>query len=271
MSPPKRLRLRRADRCQICRRDLGVGEEALWDRSARVVICLQCDSAAGAVDRGQPGSSAMREYERRHDAREQHARDKLGGLDVLLAKVIDEPESTTAWRQGAYGEIRTGQRLAKHLDGTGVRVLHDRCVPRHGQANIDHIAIGPGGVTVIDSKTHHGKLRVDWRGGLFAPRRDVLLIDGRDRTGLIDGLERQIGYVRSALGPIDPDEQIDVRGALCFPNVDGLPMFRHLAIRDILIDGPKPIAALARRQGTLSAGDIERIVNQLGRSLPAAS
>jgi hypothetical protein len=33
-----------------------------------------------------------------------------------------------------------------------VRLLHDRRVPRHGHANIDHIAVGPGGVTVIDTK-----------------------------------------------------------------------------------------------------------------------
>ena len=33
------------------------------------------------------------------------------------------------------------------LRRTDVVVIHDRRIPRHGRANIDHIAIGPGGVT----------------------------------------------------------------------------------------------------------------------------
>jgi Nuclease-related domain len=89
----------------------------------------------------------------------------------------------------------TPSRLDKHLAGTGVLLLHDRRIPRRGGANIDHLAFGPGGVTVIDSKPHRGKIQVDRVGGLFAPRRSVLLISGRDRTSLIDGVERQIAAV----------------------------------------------------------------------------
>ena len=70
--------------------------------------------------------------------------------------------------------MRTTQRLARRLEGSDVRLLLDRRVPRHGQANIDHIAIGPAGVLVIDTKTNRWKVKTDWRGGLFAPRRTVL-------------------------------------------------------------------------------------------------
>jgi hypothetical protein len=45
---------------------------------------------------------------------------------------------------------------------------------------------------------------------------------------------------------------LDVRGALCFPDPVGLPL-RQLSVRGIVIDGPKPIAKLARRAGPLSA------------------
>jgi hypothetical protein len=242
-----------------------VGDEAIWGRASRTLTCIGCDLADVPVVEGQPGASALREYERRHLAREHHAREKLGGLGVLLAKVIDEPRSTKVWKQGGRGEVRTGERLAKHLDGHGVRLLHDRRIPGHG--NIDHLAVGPGGVTVIDSKTHQGAIRVDRIGGLFSPRRSVLLIGGRDRTGLIVSVERQIRYVRSALERINV-EGIDVRGALCFPNVDGLPLFSQLSVREIVIDGPKPVAKLARRPGPLDAGAIERVWVHLGRSFP---
>jgi hypothetical protein len=62
-------------------------------------------------------------------------------------------------------------------------LLHDRRILGHGNAKIDHLAVGPGGVTVIDSKTNNGAVRVDRIGGLFSSRRAVLLIGGRDRTG----------------------------------------------------------------------------------------
>lgn len=253
----------------VCQRALAVGEEAIWHRDLRQVSCVGCPVDTGAVAEGTAGASALREYERRHRHREDHAREKLGGLGVVLPCVIDEPTSTKVWRQGGDGEVRSGARLAKHLDGTPVRLLHDRRIPGHGQANIDHLAIGPSGVTVIDTKTHHGDIRVDRIGRLFAPRRDVLLIKGRDQTKLIDGVERQIGYVRAALRDLG-EVELDLRGALCFPNVDGLPLFRHLSIRDVIIDGPKPVSKLAARSGALSCDDIERVWRALSHRFPAA-
>jgi Nuclease-related domain len=53
------------------------------------------------------------------------------------------------------------RELEKHLTGTIVRLLHDRRVPGHGNPNIDHLAIGPGGVTAIEAKTRLGKLQVE--------------------------------------------------------------------------------------------------------------
>jgi hypothetical protein len=252
----------------VCDCALTAGQEAVWHRDIRRVSCLAC-SPAEAPELGEAGASALREYERRRARREQHARETLGGLGVFLARVIDEPSSTKVWRQGGEGEVRTAARLEKHLAGTGVRLLHDRQIPGRGNANIDHLTIGPGGVTVIDSKTHRGKVQVDRIGGLFAPRRTVLLIHGRDRTSLVDGIERQIGLVRSALKH-SGYESVDIRGALCFPNVDGLPLLRQLTVRDIVIDGPKPIAKLAARTGPLHPDVVNRLCEDLARRFPPA-
>jgi hypothetical protein len=119
---------------------------------------------------------------------------------------------------------------------------------------------------VIDTKTNTGKVNIDWLGGLLTPRRTVLLINGRDQTRLIDSVERQVVHVRDALA----DSAVDVRGALCFPSVDGLPLLSQLSVRNIVIDGPKPIAKLARRPGPLTAERIERLWQQLGRAFPSA-
>ncbi len=242
----------------------------MWHRDIRRVTCVGCHLDGVAVVEGQAGASALREYERRHQGRENHAREKLGGLGVLLARVIDEPTSTKVWQQGGNGEVRSGARSAKHLEGTSVRLLHDRRIPGHGKANIDHLTVGAGGVTVIDTKTHRGEIRVDHLGGLFARRRAVLLIKGRDQTRLIDGVERQVAYVRAALRAFGGPE-VELRGALCFPNVDGLPVFRQLSVRDIVIDGPKPLSKLAARPpGSLRPEDIERVWRALAHRFPAA-
>ena len=143
----------------------------------------------------------------------QAARAHLGPLGQALARLTEEPQSTRAWKQGADAEIRVARQLAKHLNGRDVVLLHDRRIPSRGRANIDHIAIGPGGITVIDTNSARGRLRIEKRGGFFSPRHEVLLINGRDRTHLVDGLERQIAAVRTVIAELAAGE-LDVRGAL---------------------------------------------------------
>ena len=60
----------------------------------------------------------------------------------------------------------------------GVSVLHDLRVPG-SRANIDHLCVGPGGVTVVDSKNYAGKVRKR-SGGLW--------VNGRNRTRLIEAV-----------------------------------------------------------------------------------
>jgi hypothetical protein len=253
----------------MCGRELAVGEDALWEPSSRTVTCLGCGGHENAVVVGEAGASALREYQRRRRRREQHARQKLGRLGALFTRVTAEPQSTSVWRQGGDGEVQVAARLAELLADHHVGLLHDRRVPRHGRTNIDHLAIGPGGVTVIDTKTHKGKIRVERVGGLLSPRRSVLRIGGREQTGLIDGVERQIELVRAALVRCG-EHHVEVCGALCFPEVGGLPVFGHLSARGIAIDGSKAVAKLARRPGQLSSDDVDRIWRKLADSFPQA-
>src|SRR5512133_3715156 len=74
----------------------------------------------------------------------------------------------TAWQRGAAGERRTA-RLLDALERHGWAILHDLAVPG-SRANIDHLAIGPGGVFVIDSKQYRGRLQLDPSGRLWHGR-----------------------------------------------------------------------------------------------------
>jgi hypothetical protein len=267
--PVKRLRLRRADVCVVCDRQIEAGVEALWHRGPRVVTCLGCNLGGETVLAGEAGTSALREYERRQQRREDYAREKLGGLGVALARVIDPPTTTQAWKRGGEGERRVGARLEKLLAGSEVRLLHDRLVPGAGRRNIDHIAIGPGGVTVIDTKNYRGKVRVQRVGGLFSPQRTILSIKGRDQTKLVTGVESQVELLQTALATAGDGEE-EVRGALCFANVDGLPLLGHPSLHGILIDGARASAKLARRPGPMSAERVEQLWALIGKAFPSA-
>jgi hypothetical protein len=83
-------------------------------------------------------------------------------------------------------------------------------------------------------------------------------------------VERQVGYVRHALGSFDMELSIRVRGALRFPKRDGLPLVAQLRVRGIVIDGPTPIAKLVREPGPLKRDAIAAIGQRLADAFPPA-
>jgi hypothetical protein len=150
-----------------------------------------------------------------------------------------------------------------------VIVLHDRRMGGRSRANIDHIAIGPTGVTVIDTKSSRGRVQVATRG--IINRREQLLVNGRDRTRQLESLQRQMGRVAEVLVDND-DGDVSVFGALCFPFMrrewlhysragDGL----------ITVDDPAHIAKQLKRPGPLSVDEIDRLAELLDSALPSAS
>lgn len=143
--------------------------------------------------------------------------------------------------------------------------MHDRRKPAT-RGNIDHVAVGPGGVTVIDTKKLKGRVRVTRRG--FLHRHAELRVGGRDRTVLVAGVEDQARAVRVVLARHGLAD-VPVSGALQF--VDGdLPLFGLPAIRGVTLGWPRKVARLARRPGALSPDEVTRVAQLLDRELPPA-
>jgi len=270
------ISLRYPGRCRACGRELMKGDHALYVTATRAMTCEACAAAperpsVEVLERGTAGASARREHERRRAMREQRARASwdrvgLGGFGAGLAR-LSQPQHERAWTRGAQGEERVAVRLRKLLDSQGVELLHDRRIPG-SRANIDHLAIGPSGVTVIDAKNYAGKVRTEVRGGLLRPRTEHLLIGGRDRTRLVDSVKRQVERVREALDRAG--EQADVLGVLCMADVGGLPLLGHPSVDGVAIDGPRYVAKIARRPGPHTEIDIARITSRLARAFPLA-
>jgi hypothetical protein len=187
-------------------------------------------------DRGFAGASAYRESLRRAGSRER--RD---------------------WRAGAVGESIVGRMLAD----AAVRTVHDRRVPG-SDANIDHIAIAPSGVYVIDAKNYTGRPRVDsYSGSDATPRR--LLIGRDDHTHLVHAVRRQVRVVEAALD----DPSVPVRGILCFVGVEWEVINGYL-VHGVGITSPEGVAALLATAGPLDAERVDAIHRRLAAVLEAA-
>ena len=163
--------------------------------------------------------------------------------------VVDAPK--------AEGEAKLATVLERRTAGHGVVLLHDR-------ASIDHLAIGRAGVFVIDAKAYTGRIQVERRGGLLRSRTAHLMVGGRDKTSLVDGVLAQAEVVRAALTAAVP-----VLPVLCFVDGDWPPMAR-LEVRGVPILWPRRAAKLCRGEGPLGAADVEAVADQLARSLPPA-
>ncbi|MGO9960573.1 MAG: nuclease-related domain-containing protein [Solirubrobacteraceae bacterium] len=212
------------------------------------------------------GASAEREYERRQAARRERARERYGPLGALAANWIGDP-NVEAWARGAAGEQQTARALAKHLRGSHVIVIHDRRIPGHGRANIDHLAIGPAGITVIDTKSTRGNLEISTP---LLSRHDLLRVNGHDRTRQLDALERQIDAVRRALEHVDVCA-IPITGALCYPFMRRRWLHRSRARGGLItVDQPRQIARHTRRRGPLTPREIDQLAAILERALPPA-
>jgi nuclease-like protein len=225
----KRLKLRRPDSCTRCETQLPAGVIAVWDRESQTVTCIPClegppapadvDAHPSPVDNDRPGASLAREYERRRSNRERRVRAAHPHIGGLLLAWNGEPQHQRAFRLGEQGEIDVAASIEQAVAKVAGVALHNRRLPG-GRGDIDHIAIVPSGIYVIDTKAVTGKVEI--RSRWFKPPR--LFIGGRDRTKYLDGLDRQVTAVRNALQSTEYGSA-PVQAVLCFTQAD-LPLLR---------------------------------------------
>jgi len=219
------------------------------------------------LDLGTAGASARREHERRRAKREGQVKERHPRIGNLLLKLQDAPEHEKAWATGAAGEEALAASLAKRCPD--VLVLHDRRMPR-SRANIDHLAIAPSGVHVIDAKRYKGKIEV--RKPFFGEEK--LLIAGRDKTKLVESLKSQGDAVQSALDSIG--QLAPVHTCFCFINPSGqsdgsgIPLIRTLSIEGCPLYYPRRLAKRLNQPGELDGDQIQLLSHSLARLFPPA-
>ena len=170
------------------------------------------------------------------DAIARRQRDKIARLQ----------RSADLWGRGASGERATAKALASLPSDTWV-VLHDVRWPGRPFANIDHVAIGPGGVFVIDSKNWSGSVQLD--GG-------VLQQNGRPRG-------RELVHARESAAAV-------ARQLVFLPSVRVMPVLclvgSHVtgwAESVIVSDTPNVAHALTSRRPVMSPDQVRAVANEL--------
>ncbi|OPG14381.1 nuclease-related domain-containing protein [Microbispora sp. GKU 823] len=111
-----------------------------------------------------------------------------GGTDLFIAWRLHE--RTAVWRGKRRGEVRTGRLLRLGLRRHGYRVMDGRAVP--GEASIDHLVIGPGGVWIVDNEA--------WSPDtLIARYGERLFFDEKFGTSVAKGLISAAGSMAALL------------------------------------------------------------------------
>lgn len=222
---------------------------------------------------GTPGGSASRRAQRIRERRRSENANRTSMGRFVAALFPSETDKRLRreehnWTTGAEGEQILASALARRCPN--VLMLHDRRAP-NSRGNIDHIAIAPSGIYVVDCKRYNGRIEV--AQPLFAAAR--LKINGRDHTELIEGLDKQVARVKLALADIASDAP--VQGCLCFVAAEGfladtgLPVLRTLRIDGYPLYSARRLAQQLNRPGPLSADRARTLQARLAELLPQAT
>ena len=283
--PSAPLRLRFAGHCSKCKLPLQAATMAWWDRQTRTITCESCqlhpehndrsaellraspppviDELTVRITRGTPGGSAQKEFEDRHQRREEKIDERWGRFAGVVKLLSNDPQDITAWAKGSAGERRLGLQLERDCPKTTV-ILHDRTIPGT-RANIDHIAIAPSGIWVIDAKNYSGIVEHRDIGEWF--RKDVrLYVGGRDRTKIVDGMSWQIKTVQKVIRT----DIAEITGVLCFRAAQWRLWAKPFRHEEVWVTWATELVKMIAAKGPLGPEDIDRLATKISRELPAA-
>jgi hypothetical protein len=179
--------------------------------------------------------------------------------------VTEQPQSNRAWDIGANGEETLGARLSRAA-GPRLGVVHDRRLPGT-RANIDHTAVAPGGVFVIDAKKYKGRPVLNTTGGLLSPRVEKLMVNRRDCTKLVTAVLKQAEAVAALLR--EHGHEVPVHAILCFVDADWPLIGGAIKTQGVRAMWPRRLAKILAEPGPLGEPEIAKTFAALTTNLAA--
>jgi len=226
-------------------------------------------SDRAGIDRGVAGRSAQRRYDRQVAQRERSVRKRYPIIGGALLALFDDPQHTRAWAAGAKGERAVGQIL-DGLAEKGVVTLHDRRIPGT-RANIDHIAIAPSGVYVIDAKYREtGRVTKRPEGLIWNQVPGSLYVGGRNRTSLVEKMAGQVSAVMTAVQDVPGARVVPIRPMLVFVNAEWGFFAPPLDLAGVWVGTRKAMAKTVGGPGQMGTTGIEILEQAIATRLTPA-
>ena len=179
----------------------------------------------------------------------------IGITAFAFVKVVTElPTDVLSWERGAQGERATADRLTA-LEAAGFISFHNRWVAGL-KGDIDHIAVGPPGIFVIETKFTKVKLEVI---------RDRLFLGDHNQQGWIEQVTREAMAVQIALRDVLDPLHRTVAPVLCVHG-SGPGIGRTVAGVQV-VSGPRLVTALASGPSVLADEDVQRLAEAIDERL----
>lgn len=113
---------------------------------------------------------------------------------------------------GRIGEEMVAQELERLSRLDGDYYVWNDVLEGRGVGNIDHLVIGPGGITIVETKANRGLVTDDGSGTPSVNGRPL----HRDALGQVDRQRRAV-LTRMGLGDVDPERIVGYEWLICFP------------------------------------------------------
>jgi Nuclease-related domain len=207
-----------------------------------------------------PGASARRDDERLNRDDDAHVLRERRFIGLLIERMQEESTTVRPWERGASGERIVGARLDRITD---IEVLHDRKMPG-SRATIGHIAVGPGGVYVIEAKLYGSMVK--HRGAKVLRHDRRVRISGHDETLLVAKIGTQVNAISRALF----ETPIPVTAALCFVDAQWPLPAEPFMLNGVWVGWPDALADLVGRPGLLDAEAMRTTARLLDSRLPVS-
>jgi hypothetical protein len=241
--PTMLLPLQRPDVCRSCGSALAVGTQAWWDSINEHAVCAVCRHPDIEIERRTSSRLAR------------------------VAKFLTDSNTSNDGSERVQRERMLSIQLHTQLGDRAV-VLDDRKVP--GTKNpIDHVVIAPSGVWVVDANEFDGRVERRDVGGWFKVD-ERLYVAGKDRTGLVDGIDRQVVAVENVLAK-EGLESIPVHAALCFVNSEWGWFAKPFSLNGVWVTWATKLTELVLDWNAIPDTEIDRLARVVGSKLPAAA
>ncbi|WP_380172347.1 nuclease-related domain-containing protein [Kineococcus sp. DHX-1] len=170
----------------------------------------------------------------------------------LRKRLAAAERSHHAWASGAEGERLVAQALGE-LETHGWHLLHDLHWPGRRSANLDHVAVGPGGVVVVDAKKWSGTVRIS---------DGHLRQNGYRRDRELEGVARATAAVAALL---PPEHRASTRGLLCLVDQPVRPTRTRSGVP--VVGRAYLVHHLRSLDATLTSDDVDRLTHLLRAQL----